>query len=347
MLDKLNNIQSIDKSNFFSVIKEFPLQIEKILNENKAIIQNKKTNSSNYKNILFCGMGGSAIGGDLLKSMIGNKISIPIIVNRDYILPNWVNNTTLIILSSYSGNTEEIISCYDECIIKEFHPIIIASNGKLLDNAKQKHFQYGKIPKGLMPRAALGYSISILFKIFNELKIIKYTELQKLIASIEPLKLKSKCYSNINDNDNSAIALALKIFNKFNIIYTSSNMEVVGMRFRAQLAENAKILSSHFIFPEQNHNEIEAFKNIHINGINILWIYDSDNHKKVLKRMNITSSIVGDKVENHSIEFKGDNFYERELKIIYFLDWVSFYCAIFNNTDPNPIDNILKLKSLL
>ena len=131
MLDKLNNIKSIDKNNFFTTIKDFPLQIEEIF-KIENILQNKNNDSINYDNILFCGMGGSAIGGDLLKSMIQHKLNIPIIINRDYKLPNWVNPSTLVILSSYSGNTEEVLSCYDECISKKNEPIIISSSGKLL-----------------------------------------------------------------------------------------------------------------------------------------------------------------------------------------------------------------------
>ena len=348
MLDSLNNIKTIDKSNFFNSIKEFPLQIEEILNMNN-IVQNKGSNKIDYTSILFCGMGGSAIGGDLLKSMIGNKIKCPIIINRNYGLPGWVNTSTLVILSSFSGNTEEIISSYNECINRKIIPIIISSSGKLLNNAIERGNPYAVTPSpsGLMPRAALGYAISILFKIFTELDIIDFDLLNKLKKSVISLKTDTEEYSKIDPIDNNAIVLALKIFNTFNVIYTSPDMEVVGMRFRAQLAENSKMLASHFIIPEQNHNEIEAFSNLYTDKISILWVYDSSNSMKISKRMDITSSIIANKVENYIIEFNGNTFIERELKLIYFLDWVSFYCSILNNTDPYPIDNISKLKSLL
>ena len=172
----LNNIKSIDKNNFFTSIKEFPIQIEEIFKMG-ILLQNRNNNKITYDNILFCGMGGSAIGGDLLQSMIKNKLDIPMIVNRDYQLPNWVTTSTLVILSSYSGNTEEIVSCYDECIRMKISPIIISSNGKLLKYAKKRGDQHAVIPAGLMPRAALGYAISILFKLFNELGIIEDSEL--------------------------------------------------------------------------------------------------------------------------------------------------------------------------
>ena len=346
MLDNLNNIKSIDKNNFFNSIKEFPMQIEEIFKMGN-ILQNKKDNNLDYDNILFCGMGGSAIGGDLLSSMIEHKLKTPIIINRDYGLPNWATTSTLVILSSYSGNTEEIVSCYDECINKGISPIIISSNGKLLDTAQSRGDRYAVTPSGLMPSAALGYAISILFKIFNELHIIDSSQIDELKDSIVSLKRDSKYYSNIDINNNDAICLSSEIFNTFNIIYTTTKMEVVGMRFRAQLAENSKMLASHFVLPEQNHNEIEAFNKLYINKVNILWVYDFSNSKKISKRMQITSSIIGNKVKNHNLEFDGETFIERELRIIYFLDWVSFYCSILNNTDPYPVDNISKLKSLL
>ena len=342
----LNNIKSIDKNNFFKSIKEFPMQIEEIF-EIENIIQNKNNDIIAYDIILFCGMGGSAIGGDLLKSMIQDKLNIPIIINRDYELPNWTTASTLVVLSSYSGNTEEIVSCYDECINRKISPVVISSNGELLKNAKKRGDQYALIPAGLMPRAALGYAIAILFKVFNELAMIKPSDLDKLKDSIVSLKLDAENYSNLDSTSNRAISLAEDIFDAFNIIYTSNRMEVVGMRFRAQLAENSKILASHFVIPEQNHNEIEAFGNIYMKKINVFWIYDISNNKKISKRMKITSSVINDKVKNHNIEFNGNTFIERELRTIYFLDWVSFYCSILNNTNPYPVNSISKLKSLL
>ena len=212
---------------------------------------------------------------------------------------------------------------------------------------KKRADQYALIPVGLMPRAALGYAISILFKVFTELDMIDSSEIDKLKKSIASLKSDAENYSNVDSITNAAISLAQDSFDTFNIIYTSNNMEVVGMRFRAQLAENAKILASHFVLPEQNHNEIEAFGNIYIKKINVFWIYDTSNNKKISERMKITSSMLDGKVENHNIEFNGPTFIERELRTIYFLDWVSFYCSILNNTNPYPINSISKLKSLL
>jgi len=342
---KLENITDIDKNNFFQDLKDFPKQIEFIL-ENKNIFDSV-CKKQKYSNILICGMGGSAIGGDLLKSIFEDSISVPVFINRDYYIPNWVTRKTLIILSSYSGDTEETLSCYNFCLDNEYEPIIVASNGKLLKSAKENNFQFVKVPKGLMPRAALGYSLSILINILIKLEILSIKVLGDLKEVMENLFDDSYKYSNIDLDKNSSILLALKCYNKFNIIYTNSKMEVVGLRFRAQLAENSKLLSSHFIFPEQNHNEIEAFENTNLDNINILWINDSSIDTKTRKRMKITSEILSNYATNHDIEFNGSNIFIRQMRVVYFLDWVSFYCSMILNTDPYPVDKIQKLKSLL
>ena len=345
MNTEIENIKEIDKNNVLKDLEDFPNQIKYILN-NQTIFD-QIVESKNYSNILLCGMGGSAISGDLLKSLFQKSMSVPIFVNKDYSLPHWVDENTLIILSSYSGNTEEVLSCYNESLKKNCKPIIISSGGTLLENAKINNLQYIKVPSGLMPRFALGYSIAILTKLLSKLKILSESDVLDLSNAIEYLYKDAKEYSNIDLQKNSAISLSLKIFDKFNIIYTSSMMEVVGLRFRAQLAENPKILSSHFTFPEQNHNEIEAFKNTKLSNICILWINDIENHTKIKDRMKITSSILEEFTVSQFIDFNGPNFLTRELRSIYFLDWVSFYCSIILNTDPYPIDKIKKLKSLL
>ena len=192
---KIQNIKSIDKNNFFKDLKEFPQQINYIL-KSRNIFKNFLKNES-YTNILICGMGGSAISGDLIKSLFQDSIYIPMYVNRDYFIPNWVTKNTLTILSSYSGNTEEILSCYNKCIEISVKPIIISSNGKLLKNAKENNFPFVEVPSGLMPRAALGYSISILTKILNKLSILSDDSINDLKNAIKYLNEDSLKYSNL------------------------------------------------------------------------------------------------------------------------------------------------------
>ena len=339
------DIKKIDKNNFINMLKSLPLQIKEIIN-NEDVINNYTVTMLDFKNILICGMGGSAIGGDMAKSLIEDDICIPIYINRDYHVPKWVDSHTLVILSSYSGNTEETLSCYEECTSRNSFNIIMTSGGELLRLGIKKRIPYALIPAGYMPRAALGYSVSIILRILHSYGIIDEKPINALSECIVPLKQQSDEYSIIDCSKNKAINLASKIFNKFNIIYTSKKMEVLSLRFRAQLAENSKILSTHFIFPEQNHNEIEGFQNLYINNINIIWIDDIDNHKKISKRMDATKKLLAN-INHIDISFEDTCYFKRQMQLIYFLDWVSFYCAIYNNTNPYSIDLISELKDML
>ena len=342
------NLEKFDKNNFIGMLKSLPYQVDEIVN-NRNIIINYLESKSDFNKILICGMGGSAIGGDFIKSVILNNINHtapPIYVNRDYDIPNWVDSNTFIILSSYSGNTEEVLSCYNQCKELNSFCFVMTSGGSLLDIAINEGLPYSLIPKGYMPRQALGYSVSILSKVLFKYGMIDDIIIKDLNNSIESIIKQSEEYSVIDSDNNKAINLAHKIFNKFNIIYTSQGMEVIGSRFRAQLAENAKILSSHFIFPEQNHNEIEGFQNLYFDNINIIWINDIENHRQISKRMKITKKLLTN-VNHIDISFDDSNYLKRQMKLINFLDWVSYYCAIKNEVDPYPVDVITELKDLL
>ena len=172
------DIEQFDKNNFMDMLNSFPSQIDEIVNA-KDIVLNYVQPNYKFNNILICGMGGSAIGGDIVKSLISNDMilgEIPIHINRDYSVPGWVDSHTLVIFSSYSGNTEETISCYQECLSRNSFNIIMTSSGKLLDIAIKEKLPYSLIPKGYMPRQALGYSVSILLSIlFSSISTVIFT----------------------------------------------------------------------------------------------------------------------------------------------------------------------------
>ena len=202
------------------------------------------------------------------------------------------------------------------------------------------------MPSGYMPRVALGYSIAYLLLIFEDLNNSKIKYFEILTKVVRELNNLSIIYSDLKKT-NPSIIFADKIYNKFNLLYTSACMEVIGLRFRAQLAENSKILSSHYIFPEQNHNEIEGFEKLYINNLNIIWIDDISLHPQIKKRFVATAKLLDDKISQETLKFNNDSYYVRIFSLIYFLDWVSYYCAIKNDIDPTPVNIITKLKTTL
>ena len=335
-----NDIKKYDSSNMFDAIKYTYKQIEDAL----SIINSFNAKISSYDNVIICGMGGSAIGGDFISNILLNEAQIPIVVNRNYDLPNWVNLNTFVILCSYSGNTEETISCYNLSKNKTKHHLIISSGGFLLDEAINNNIPFIKLIPGLQPRAAFGYSSSLLLLALEKLNISNNSYTNILEKTKDSLKEMSSELSNISDN-NIAIKIAKNIYNKFIVIYGTPITQVVSLRFRGQLAENSKLLSMHNTLPEQNHNEIEGF--VDQNDTVIVWIEDIADNVKNKKRIKHTSEVLNNIHEQIFCSQTGDHILERMYKNILFFDWVSFYAAIFNKVDPTPVNNIIKLKKLL
>ena len=261
-------------------------------------------------------------------------------------MPNWVDKKTLVIISSYSGNTEETISCYKESMKRKIKPVIITTGGFLLDQAIKNNQLHVIVPSGFQPRAAIGYSISLLMLILNKFKIIENDLIQKIENSLSLVEKQNNQLSMLN-NHNQSIALARKIYNKFVIIYIDNHLESIALRFRCQLAENAKILSSHFIFPEQNHNEIEAFEKSCKKDLTIVWIHTNNDYEKIKDRMIITSRILKSIKNQYNVEKTESNNIQNILTLINFFDWVSYYCAMYNKIDPTPVNVIRKLKSII
>ena len=339
-----DTINSIDKDDMFNVIADLYKHIEHSFD----IIKTSNINCNfNIHNILICGMGGSAIGGDFVKTVLGEKVNLTISVNRQYSIPKWVNQNTLVIICSYSGNTEETISSLIETEKLGVKPVIISSGGKLLETAINKNYSYIKMPKGIQPRAAFGYSASLLLLLLNKIGVVDKSIIDDLYLAIDEIRKMSIIFSEFS-NDNEAMILSSKIFNSYPIIYGTKNTDVVSLRFRCQLAENTKILSSHYIIPEQNHNEIEGFLKNSIDNCILIWIYDKDDDDRNIKRIKVTSKILQKSCEDqYFYKENGGALINRLLKLIYFFDWVSFYGSIYNNINPTPVNKILELKKLM
>jgi len=339
----IKDINKIDSDNMFDVIKNLYKHIEHSF---EIIKNNNITSEKKYKNIIICGMGGSAIGGDFVRTVLLDKISIPVLVNRNYLLPKWVDKDSLVVICSYSGNTEETISCYKQAVKLKNKPIVISSGGFLLNDAIKCSYQYIKLPGGIQPRAAFGYSASLLYLLFCELDLVEKKIAKDLRIAAQEIEKLSLDYSNVTSND--ALELASKIHNKFPLIYGTPLTDVASLRFRCQLAENSKILSSHFQIPELDHNEIEGFGKINNDTNLIIWIKDFDDLSENLERIKITRELLHHKIkEQYTYEHKGSSLTVRLFKLIYFFDWVSFYGAIFNDVNPTPVNTILKLKSIM
>ena len=338
----------IDKDDMYQSIWDFPENIVDAIELSENITL--KNEYRDVNNIIIAGMGGSAIGGDVVYSLIKNEIKIPFVVNRGYDLPAWANSSTLIICSSYSGNTEETISILEEAKSLDAKVIGITTGGVLESLCKNYSFDFVNIPSGLQPRAALAFSFIPLLYILKKTSLINVEVSSWLKSSVDLIKSKRAEYSS-DKEINPVYQLANKLYNKLPIIYADSgSLETVAVRLKGQICENSKILAYHSIYPEMNHNEIVGWENNkeYFSNYYVLWLIDEEMNSRNKSRKNIVSEILSDlNVSQQEIKVDGNSFKERFLLLIHYGDWLSYWCAILHNTDPSPVKNIQTLKNKL
>ena len=347
----IETIRSLDKSDMLNLLVGFPKQLLdalKIGNE----IEFAKDIKKGFSNIVFTGLGGSAIGADLIRSYISRECKLPVTVNRDYTLPGFVGKETLLVVSSYSGNTEETISAYNEGREKGARIIAITSNGQLKKMSKEDGFPCVTIPQGLPPRCALGYSSIPTLVLFCKLGLIsdKASEVKES-ADIMSGLYEEALSAQVAQEKNVAKSIASALFEKYAVIYgANQRTDCVATRWRGQLAENSKTISSTHLFPEMNHNEIVGWQNPKnlLKDLTVILLRDQDDHPRIKTRMDISKSII--KKEGARIvevTSRGKSLLARIFSLVYIGDFVSFYLAILNNIDPTPVDSITYLKKEL
>ncbi|MCM8792320.1 MAG: bifunctional phosphoglucose/phosphomannose isomerase [Candidatus Omnitrophica bacterium] len=343
------NIPRLDREDMLIRLMEFPSQCQSALElvKDTEITVKKKF----FRNIIFLGMGGSAIGGDLVRSYLYSELDIPVIVIREYTIPRFLDKESLVFVSSYSGNTEETLSAYTGASKRKAAIVAISSGGKLKELCSKNKDIFIQIPEGFPPRCALGYLSLIPLKVLEKIKIIssRQDEFQETISVLNDLK--EYLNPSVKMKDNLAKSLASMIYNKIPLIYTASlNFDVVASRFRTQLNENAKILAMSNFFPEMNHNEIEGLINSKkiFKHLIAIFIKDKGFHLQVKKRIEITAQIMKNKgIPIFELNSKGEYLLARIFSLIYMVDFISFYLAILYNTNPTPVEIISFLKDKL
>lgn len=338
----------IDPQDMFGAIYRFADQIQEAIEIGEQI--NLQNDYSACENIVVAGMGGSAIGGDVVKTIVHRELKMPFYVNRNYTLPNWVNEKTLVICSSYSGNTEETLSAYEDALKKGAMICGISTGGQLSEKIQAKGYDLISIPGGLKPRAALAYSFVPMLYLLNNIGLISNVLIDDLSSSITSLEKKREVYS-VGDTSNPIYKMAKDIYGMIPIIYgITDTTGVVALRWKGQLCENSKMLAFHNEIPEMNHNEIVGWGNNPdlLVELSVIWLKDNNDNERVRARQEITKALLSDiDIMQHEVSAEGANNMERLLDLINYGDWLSYWCAILHNTDPSPVEKIDKLKKAL
>jgi glucose/mannose-6-phosphate isomerase len=349
MGNDLEKLEEIDRSKMWKLLSDFPLQCRQAIRLADNLPLPPQISRQLNKTVV-CGLGGSAIGGDILKTLLFQKLKIPILIYRNYGLPRLVDEETLVFIVSYSGNTEETLSAYEECKKRRSFIIAICSGGKLKDLSKGDEVPCLIVPPGMPPRTTVGYLSIPLLKVLERLKWVEPQNYDELLQVLHDVG--KRCDPKVPLSKNSAKSLAQELLGKIPLVYgVEGNTDVVAHRLKTQFNENSKILAFWDLFPELNHNEIVGWGGegrTDLKRFYPIFIRDHREGEKIKKRIEVTQSIIKmRKVKWAEIWTEGKNKLTRVLSAIYMGDWVSFYLAIAQKIDPTPVKMIDFLKKEL
>lgn len=302
------------------------------------------------KNVLIMGMGGSAIGGDLIGALSAARSPVPAAICRDYSVPAFVGPETLCIASSYSGNTEETLSAYGDCRGKGARILAVSTGGRLKEMAEADGFPHYSIPGGLQPRSALGYSFAALFVLMQKAGVFRgnLQELQDAVPFLAERADRWKSWKK--PGGNPPLQTASGLMGRIPVVYGSPGWPaVMACRWKCQFNENSKLFSSWSAFPEMNHNEIvgwEAPGGI-TSPMAVLVLRHGDESPRIKARIDITLGLLKKTVQAEEIMADGDGDVQKLLYMVMFGDLLTIYLAYLLHRDPSEIDYINLLKDEL
>ena len=344
-LDDPKRIKKVDPQKMLDKVENFPDMLADGYETCKDI---DKAGLKDIDSVLVCGMGGSAVAGDILQYYSFDHLRLPLQVNRGYDIPAFAGEKTLVFISSYSGNTEETLSCLRKAEERSARIICLTSDGAVGACAKEKGYPLLEIRRGLPPRAAFPLSFGPMLRTFERLELIPPQDK----AFKEAKKVLEECVRmyerNVLTGDNPAKLLAWKFFERIPVVYASAPIfEGVVTRWKGQLSENSKVLSIGHVIPEMNHNEIVGWSGIFpfADQLEVVLLRDREDHPQIQGRFEAIRMIIEDKAAGLTeVYAEGEGRLARTLSLICLGDFVSVYLAILYHEDPTPVKGIDFLK---
>jgi len=350
-LDDVKAIEAIDRSDMLGHIQALP----------ESMISAKGTKRPSLDivpdTIIIAGMGGSAIAGDIIADIARQTICPPVIVSRDYSLPGYVGKKALVIITSYSGNTEETLGAYDDARNKGARMVCVTTGGRLADKAGKDGVPILalKAEKDIAPRAAMGHMLVPTMLLLEDIGAIEAKA--NIDEAVQVLKgMRGGMAKEVPTKDNRAKAIAKALVGRLPVVLAPYNLATAARRWQTQLNENAKVIARWDVVPEMDHNDIVAWSELTDGGRHPLattkgsplpvMLLDPKGDERLVRRMAVTRSIALGK-EAIEVSAEGQRTLARLLSLIYVGDHVSTYMAIRQGKDPTPVTVIERLKKEL
>jgi len=357
VLDDLDSVHRIDKNDMYSLMIEFPRDLKRAFEEASRVdipdevkVAGKTIRYQEPKEVIVCGMGGSSIGGEIVRDYVWDKIKISYRVVRGYHLPASVDSCSLVFVVSYSGNTEETLSCLREAIEREAMVVGITSNGEMERILTKVNAPLFKVKKGYPPRAAVAFLTAPIFTVLEKMNLIKIdsSELEETFNILSKLREKLDVSSPLGENP--AKRLALGLYGTLPFVYSYTPYSSIGLRFKTQLNENCKIHAKFEELPELDHNEIMGWYDVTIPNhfLSVVFLRGPEEEDTIRARVEFLYDIlVKKKIRVFNVVAEGTTRLASMLSLLYICDMATFYLAILRGIDPLPVQLISELKKFL
>ncbi|WP_081579859.1 bifunctional phosphoglucose/phosphomannose isomerase [Methanomassiliicoccus luminyensis] len=341
MLDDADAITRADSSGMLRQIADLPQQL-------KASIATKvDMGEARVDNVCICGLGGSAMSGDILSDQLDRSSLFPSAVVRDVQLPRWVDDKTLTLLISYSGNTKETMAMYEQARKRNSLLVAITSGGSLLQTCQECGERTVEVPSGLQPRAALGYLLGASAKVLESAGVTPVaTELSGMVASLD--RLVGELVPSVPTERNVAKQVARDLEGKIPAVYSSRSVRAAAKRWQTQINENSKMLCLQGELPEADHNQIVGWLDGAPDAVTPVFLRASTDSGMMADIMSTTIGMFADFGRQPLIvELEGASPLENVMRGVVIGDFVSYYLAMVQGVDPMPVPSITELKKRL
>ena len=342
VLDDIGKIRKIDKSNMLA----FCIDAAAHYQEAAKIAERISLQYPTPENIIVAGMGGSAIGGELLKDWAQNKVQVPIEVCRAYALPAYANEKSLVLMASYSGETEETLSAFLDAVKRRCIVFCVSSGGSLLEFAEKLGVPYLRVPSGFPPRAALPYLFVPLLKALEKAEVVSGVsgELSEAIALLARVSGENASEKPVKTNFSKMLAAGVK--GTVPVVYGFGILRSVAQRFKQQFNENSKVPSKWDFFSELNHNEIVGWERAGelAKCFSTIFIRDKAESDAIRSRIETTKALLPSGSKMFEVWSQGKCALARILSTVCVGDFTSVYLAVLRDVDPTPVENINLLK---
>lgn len=345
VLDDHGEMKRLDESGMLECLRRFPDDCERSI-ELAGQVPLNKLEGREYDAVVFLGIGGSAIGGALIRDWLLEENQVPITVSRGERIPGFVDEATLVFAVSYSGNTEETLTACSKALERGSTVVVLTSGGSLGEIAEERGLTLLRMPRGMKPRAAIPYQFFMLATTLNRIGLIpeSWSEVEEAMEVLRGLR--DEMAPEVAAEVNPAKRLAATLLNKIPFIYGSRLLESASYRFRTQLMENGKVPAAGGTYPEAFHNAVvasDAPADV-LNSMALLIIHGSGDLGRTGEKIQKFRELFLGVGVQYVLEARGTGKLARILSVIYTGDFVSTYLAFLYGHDPGSNGAIDELK---